>query len=181
MNLVSQCPRVSIALHSGFSSRLSEFCPAVFTSPLGILAKLCVASIPVLSRNFTQMELAIQIISRGCHHLQYMDTSSNRDLLELHTCITVCEAKAFLFIMSGWPFVVHQMHWGVTHGPCAPNRTPRQHHRAHEWCWQAQSWAWVKKIQIGLSTNTEPWPYEMHLLAEGCCLLPVSFSLEPSL
>lgn len=35
-----------------------------------------------------------------------METSRNRDLLELHTtCITAWEAKPFQFVMSGWPFV----------------------------------------------------------------------------
>lgn len=82
------------------------------------------------------------------------------------TCITAWEAKPFLLTMSGWPFVVLQVHWGLTHGLRAPNRTPRQHHRAREQCWQALSW--VKKIQFVLSTNTEPWPYEMHSLAEDC-------------
>lgn len=82
------------------------------------------------------------------------------------TCFTAWETQRFLFIMSGQPFLVVQVPWGLTHGLCAPNRTPRQHHRAREQCWQALSW--VKKIQFVLSTNTVPWPYEMHSLAEGC-------------
>lgn len=57
------------------------------------------------------------------------------------TCIAAWEAKPFLFIMSGQLFVVLQVHWSLTHGLFAPNRTPRGHHRACEQCWQALSWA----------------------------------------
>lgn len=97
------------------------------------------------------------------------ETSSNRTSRSCThgcTCITAGEAQPFLFIMSGQPFVVLQVHIDLTHRFCAPNRTPRQHHRAREQWWQALSW--VRKTQFVLSTNTEPWPYEMHLLAEGC-------------
>lgn len=49
------------------------------------------------------MELAIQIIGRGCHHLHCMETSSNRDLLELHISLYTH------YSLGGQGFSVHHV------------------------------------------------------------------------
>lgn len=112
---VSWHPGVNTALCTGFFSRLCQVLLFWFKSSPGILANIPVAWAWVLSRHFLRVELVIQIINRGCHKLHCMETSSSRDLLDLHACLyvhynLVGQTLTFLFAGLGLPFVVLQVH-----------------------------------------------------------------------
>lgn len=109
MILWSWCPGVSTVLCTGFSSRLCQVLMFWFKSSPGILENIPVAWGWVFSRHFLWVELVIQIIKRECHKLHCMETSSNRDLLDLHACLDVHynlvgQISIFLFVGLGLCF-----------------------------------------------------------------------------